>query len=79
MLLAVKFLKSGGQRVFLDAEHFFDGSPSNSIGMLKGIGASISISSINCVFDLILESPLASIVTKTVLEMKFFYPIKLQL
>jgi len=32
--------------------------------MLNGTGASVSISSMNWVFDLILESPLASRLTK---------------
>ena len=40
------------------------GSPSNSIGMLNGTGASVSISSINCVFDFILEFLPESTVTK---------------
>ena len=40
------------------------GSPSNSSGMLNGTGASISISSINCVCFFMFESPKGSSVTK---------------
>ena len=32
---SIKFLKSGGQRVFLDAEHFFDGSKSACPAKIK--------------------------------------------
>ncbi|NCZ77306.1 MAG: citramalate synthase [Actinobacteria bacterium] len=38
---SIKFLKSGGQRVFLDAEHFFDGYLSNKAYALEVVRAAV--------------------------------------
>ncbi len=38
---SIKFLKAGGQRVFLDAEHFFDGYLSNKAYALEVVKAAV--------------------------------------
>lgn len=38
---SIKFLKSGGQRVFLDAEHFFDGYVSNKAYALEVVRSAV--------------------------------------
>ena len=38
---SIKFLKDGGQRVFLDAEHFFDGYLSNKAYALEVVKAAV--------------------------------------